>query len=125
MEGISVSNHDFSYWIRVKYLFWLARHYSYSFQVNPQVSELIEKFEGAVDSSIDGRRSSLDTDDTVTAVVSRKRKRPPPPLIPISAVRQYSTTALQSESLELSEPDDVHQENNHKSISITDVSGNS
>jgi len=96
-----------------------------SFKVNPQVNELIEKFEGAVDSSIDGRRSSLDADDTVTAVVSRKRKRPPPPLIPISAVRQYSTTALQSESLELSEPDDVHQENNHKSISITDVSGNS
>ena len=104
-----------------------------SFKVNPQVSELIEKFDGAVDSSITGRRISLDTDllfnstSTMDDIGVPKRKRPPPPLIPISAVRQYSDVngsngEPETKCIRLTEFNGLNGEAEFKSIQITEDS---
>jgi len=62
------------------------------FKVNPQVSELIQIFDGAVESnlSIAQRINSDPPADMEEPVEVPRRKRPPPPLIPISAVLNYS-----------------------------------
>lgn len=69
------------------------------FKVNPQVSELMQIFDGAIDNNLNSMLQaedlmveSLETEDDdiaerPVAVVEVKRKRAPPPLIPISVVR--------------------------------------
>ena len=73
------------------------------FVVNPQVSELIQKFDGAIDSNLslasrltEGSESSfLDSDEQNSSDnVETKLKRPPPPLIPLSAVISYSQNGI-------------------------------
>jgi hypothetical protein len=69
------------------------------FVINPQVSELIQKFDGAIESNLnlvsrltEGSESSFPDSDEQNSCdnVEVKLKRPPPPLIPLSAVLDYS-----------------------------------
>jgi len=73
------------------------------FVVNPQVNELIQKFDGAIDSNLnlasrlteESESSFLDSDEQNSSDnVEIKLKRPPPPLIPLSAVLNYSQNGI-------------------------------
>ena len=64
-------------------------------QVNPQVSELIQIFDGTVESNLSiAQRINADPPAHLEEPVEvPRRKRPPPPLIPISAVLNYTAEA--------------------------------
>jgi len=89
------------------------------FKVNPQVSELVQIFDGAIEATLnsDDYKFDQDIDDEpleaettiLTAVTEpvqpepaspqRRGKRPLPPLIPISAVRDFSDKILDPEEM--------------------------
>ena len=89
------------------------------FKVNPQVSELVQIFDGAIEATLNSDDYKFDQDidnepleaetTILTAVTEpvqpepaspqRRGKRPLPPLIPISAVRDFSDKILDPEEM--------------------------
>jgi hypothetical protein len=81
------------------------------FQVNPQVSELLNKFEKNMealdllttedddDDRLKGQSDEMCVTAAVTASGGAPKKRPPPLLIPIAAVRQFTEQGLDSLNL--------------------------
>jgi hypothetical protein len=77
------------------------------FQVNPQVSELLNKFEKNMealdllgdDERLKGLSEEIGVTTAVIASGGAPKKRPPPLLIPIAAVRQFTEQGLDSLNL--------------------------